>query len=89
MHRIRRVRRLIGDLVKTLAGISVYLGVTGAIAFATIHVIATTAELKCEVCADPALLPALLTAGSRRDEAPEAALDLMPDTPLRGSLSAE
>jgi hypothetical protein len=80
MHRIRRVRRLIVDLVKTLAGISVYLGVTGAIALATLHVIATTAELKCEVCADPALF---LATGPYRSEAPPEAV---PDTPLRGSL---
>lgn len=79
MHRIRCIRRFIGDLVKTLAGIVVYLGVTGAIALASLHVIATTAELKCEVCTDPVLL---LASGPRRDEAPEA----IPDAPLRGSL---
>ena len=83
MPRIRRIRRLIGDLVKTLAGIVLYVGVTGAIALASIHVIATTAELKCEVCADPTLLPALLLEPhSGQDAAPEA----IPDTPLRGSL---
>ena len=86
MYHIRRVRRLIGDLVKTLAGLLVYLGVTGAIALASIHVIATAAELKCEVCADPALLPALLLAsGPWRDAAP----DVIPDTSLRGALSEE
>lgn len=82
MHRFRRIRRLIGDLTKTLAGIFVYLGVTGAIALASIHVIAMTAELKCEVCSDPALL---LASGPHRDEAPEA----IPDTPLRGALPEE
>ena len=81
MPRIRRIRRLIGDLVKTLAEIVLYVGVTGAIALASIHVIATTAELKCEVCTDPAKV---LASDPRRDEALEA----IPDTPLRGSLSA-
>jgi hypothetical protein len=82
MQRIYRVRRLIGDLVKTLAGIVVYVGVTGAIALASIHVIATTAELKCEVCTDPARV---LASGPRRNEAHEA----IPDAPLRGALAVE
>jgi hypothetical protein len=84
MQRIRRLRRLIADLVKTFAGILVYLGVTGAIAIASIHVIATTAELKCEVCADPARA---LAAGSWKEAAPEVMPDPVPDTPLRGTLS--
>ena len=82
MQRFRRLLRLIGDLTRTFAAIFVYLGVTGAIALASLHVIATTAELKCEVCADPTLL---LETVSRRDAAPPA----IPDTPLRGSLSGE
>jgi len=84
MHRIRGVRRLVGDLVKTLAGILVYLGVTGAIALASIHVIATTVELKCEVCADPGrALAFAFDAG--RDDSPGTASDL----PLRGSLATQ
>jgi hypothetical protein len=84
MNPIRRVRRLVGDLVKTLAGILVYLGVTGAIALASLHVIATEADLKCEVCADPGRALALAL-DPRRDDSPGATSGLA----LRGSLATE
>jgi hypothetical protein len=51
---VRRVRRAIAETVKTLAAILVYLGATGTLALASFYVIATTADLKCEVCRDPA-----------------------------------